>query len=233
MRYIISFIFILCLAFSLCCEKTEEKKTIEVRNSQSSFPQQDTPALLPSRAKQEKFVYNILLPTMENSAINYSIPSIRKKMAAFMGRLNSEQFLLNMSPIPAKQRALAGAHLNEQGYPTLTIFVPVMMEMYEESGDIETFIDRLISTLLHEEFHLVVQGTSAPGDVTDEELMQHESGAWIYTITEVAIPMLNSNRSYILRDYATAEALHAYQQANGDPNHPAWIEFAWSATGIR
>lgn len=205
--------------------ETPEKTTIEDAPPPPA-PNQPTKA-------QRDFVEKILLPTIDRAKAHYPVPSIRARFATCMKRISAGQILLQVSATPSPQGGLAGAFKDEKGNLCLLISVPAAMQVLIDSGnDLELFADCMVAMMLHEEYHLIVQGGFRPNEQSFEQLAKTESAAWWFTIEKVYLPMMRAGR---LRrfDEAVKKALDAYREANGDRHHPAWIRFSKYATGLK
>ena len=185
----------------------------------------------PTQAQQD-FVANILLPTLDRAKISYPVPSIRTRFATCMKRISDGQVALQVSATPSHQGGIAAAFKDLGGKLIILISVPAAMDaLVGARNDRELFTDYLVGIMLHEEYHLIVQGGKRPDELSFDEMVQSESEAWWFTVKEVYLPMIRAGRMKLC-DQATKEGLDAYEQANGDRNHPAWIKFSRSATGM-
>ena len=207
----------------------QEQPTID------KVPKQATTSTDPNQPTmaQQVFVKNILLPTLDQAMISYPIASIHNRFIACMKRINTGQIALGVSATPSPQGAFAAAIKDPDGKLRILISVPVAMQTLSDiNDDRELFTDYMVGIMLHEEYHLIVQGGYCPGELSFDEMAQSESEAWWFTIEEVYLPMIRAGRLQCV-DQATMEGLTAYRQAKGDKNHSAWVAFSKSATGLQ
>ncbi len=160
----------------------------------------------------------------------YPIASIRTQLEDGYTRLQKREYFFVMSgkehPATTIFATVEGqvVWVEERQRPAILLFVPTLMEMYDEYEDVEAYEDRLIILYLHELFHAVHQPPQT-GTPTYEESLELESEAWWDTIGNVVKPMVDEGR-LTDKDHAfLVKAVTAYENANGDRSSSSWQNF--------
>jgi len=175
-----------------------------------------------------RFIKEVFIPDLRRLAQEYPIESVRVEMASTYEAVQDGRVKLTLAPGQNFRSALFFAiHTPEQR--ALCFSYPRVRALYGSSSR-ETRDDVLVGAFTHEGFHLLVQD---PIPNTPEAGVRAESEAWHYTVKEIYLPMREEGRLQGLpASNAAMIAIEAYQRANGNPFHPAWVEWSHHAAGV-
>ncbi|MFH1712021.1 MAG: hypothetical protein ABH846_02175 [Patescibacteria group bacterium] len=179
-----------------------------------------------SLEKRQEFVDVVLWPSLNEITKEYPVERLRRNIGGILER--RQRYELNIYTLldaSGWESNMIRGSLSDKGV-TMTVYVPQMIDVYEMSASDEAFKDRLIIAILLED-HLLRHAHQ-----NDFPSSDNFSCVWFATIEHVLIPMLQAGRLHDLYPGEDAYlALHAHQESDGDPWHPAWIEFSQYAAG--
>lgn len=190
----------------------------------------------PPTADQEHFMYKVFLPTLTRLRREYPVESVRIKFDRALKRTEQDprteraEVAFNVVRNKLEQSALYISY-NNDGQLTIGVVIAGVRRRFKElEDDPEAIEDMLISSILHEFFHLDNHNIKLDPIKDYQEMARRESEAWIYSVEQVLQPMQLAGRM-ITPSGADAGALAAYQAAGGDPNHYQWQRFSRWACG--
>jgi hypothetical protein len=157
---------------------------------------------------------------LNETAPNYPIQSIRQLFVLQREQLGRKRagMIVNRFPHNTGLRVLAWSFHSSNGQPILCWSLPALKYVYTREG----YEDLVITTYLHETFHLLQQPSYVPGQLSRNQLVERELEAWWWEIEKVILPMRENGRLKGVLGRTEEVAIQAYRAANGDPSSPHW-----------
>jgi hypothetical protein len=203
----------------------------------STIPRQVYPptpdAELPT-AEQTAFVNTQLMPAWDHIRAYYPLTNLRADFDRFMQRTQNGDVQIIIKSKRFTDGSPPALATKVNGRLTVVLCIPVLMDIWNEIGERETIADIVVGIMLHEQYHLDHHANMPPEQLSYRQRIQNEAEAWWYSIEMCYQPMLDAGRLTHLRrddaDQAIWNGLLAYRTAQGNRNHPAWWQFAESAS---
>lgn len=183
---------------------------------------------IPTPADQE-WVQNNLLDILEWAKRDYPVESVRALVVETMAMVASKRIAMSIDlpGHPAGRIVSAAGFWDDRGQAVLVWFYPGMRYVQEcTRGDREQYKDEVVTTLLHEAYHITKQPPYTPGSVPRADMLNYELAAWWWQIKYVNIPMQEAGRFNGPHSVTQETALRAYKAAAGDPTSEAWRSIA-------
>ncbi|MFC1788249.1 hypothetical protein ACFLZY_03465 [Patescibacteria group bacterium] len=180
------------------------------------------------------FFNGYFVPDLNDYLNGHPVESINVMVKSLRKRVDEGTIILAVDMNPPRSRAIAAALIIPDGKSVLRIFLPTIMRMYHlYEWDIPQIRDMLICTLLHEEYHLVVQKVRSDRLEHIDIHAKRELEAWWFTVKKCIIPIQDAGGLANIPDnYVWNNIVSVYKRANGDSMHPEWVALGRSLTGM-